>query len=517
MKRLTVAIVFCFLFAVSNAHVLYAIDTDPLGISNAVHGVFGAFGSNNDNANQKVKHNTHKIKHNTHLVYEGYSKSFMPIRRLFMRGRLTQVCRLYEKKDKKIMASCNKNRACFIDKIGFLGSVERGSIFLDVGKPDKSVFFFTGAESVLKKHENWSEAHTVLSNVSSFIAQTVTGNDEIKPYYGTGYERVLMLNYKTIAFMLEGEKGKAYNVTRRAIEWQEMERRRFEKKHKEVAKKLREESKKLNKKSVKGNIRKQIADIYKHADIKASEIASAYVNPFGYYMAGVIQEIKSLNDPSLIYNARISYKKALQLNPKSKVIKSAVEDLSRRKSLPKDRKLIHIIINEGFAPAKKVATYYFVFGDAYIPIKLAVCNPVKEKPSYIVVKTLSGKKVTSLSPVADIEAIVLRHQKDMEPFVALRITTTLLRYYLKRKLLNGALSTLTEAFAEPDTRSWMMLPRTILGARFYLPKDAKKIMVVVYNRGHVVAKRVVNVHGDSPTFIYGIHVGKLLKLYNAAM
>jgi len=517
VRKIATVLILCFLLSIINTHTSKAREittSNSPSASNFFQGVFGIFGNSN-NTKAKVKHNTHKnIKHKSQLTYEGYSKSFIPIKHLLIKGKFTEVSKIYENKDAEAIASCKRNAACFVKKIGFLGCVERGSVFLDIGKPDKSIYFFTGAEFVLKNYENWSKAHTALSNVFSFITETVSGNDEIKPYYGTGFERVLMLNYKTIVYMLKGER-KAYNVTRRAIDWQNIERKVFEEKYKEVAKKLREKDKKLKEKNVKSNIRKQVANVYKHTDMKASKVASAYVNPFGYYMAGVMQEFESLEDSSLIYNARISYKKALLLNPKSRVINSAVRDLKKRKHLPKNLKLVHLIINEGFAPEKKVVTYHFEFGGAYVPIKLAVYDPVKQKPYYIEVKTLKGKKIASLSPIADIEAIVLRHQKDMEPFVTLRITTTLLRYYLKRKLLGDTLAGITEGFATPDTRSWMMLPKTILGARFYLPKSARKIMVVVYDKNHnIITKSLVNIRKSGPTFIYGVHADKFLKLYN---
>lgn len=470
-----------------------------------------------ETSSQKTYFQKGKAKPKPKVEYSGYSKKFVPIKKMLVSGKTEKIAKIYEEKDKKIKDSCGKGKKnCYMEQLGLLGCLERGTLYLDIGNFDKSVEFFSGSEHILRSYGNESKAHTFFTKLASFTAEFISGHEEIKPYYGTGFERVLMLNYKSVDYMLEGDR-RAYNVTRRAIDWQNMERKIFEEKKKEIAKKLREKKEEAKSKNVKVSeygVGKQVSDAYKKTDAKASTVASAYVNPFGYYLAGVIQELESIEDRSLIYNARISYEKALELNPKSRVIRSAVRDLKRRKCLPRNRKLVHVIINEGFAPEKKVMTYYFSLGEVTIPLKLPVYVPVKSRVYRIDVRTLRGKRIVSLSPIADVEAIALRHQKDLKPFVTFRIMTNLVRYLGEEYLIGDTLTKLKESIATPDTRSWMMLPKTILGARFYVPKGVRKVMIVAYNRKwRRIAKEIVTLSKTGPTFIYGRSINRFLVVY----
>ena len=78
---------------------------------------------------------------------------------------------------------------------------------------------------------------------------------------------------------------------------------------------------------------------------KALTVPHAFVNPFGFYVAGVVQELDSYEDSSLRDNARISYKRRWNSTPKSAVIKGAVADLG--KPADKSRRLVNVIIADG--------------------------------------------------------------------------------------------------------------------------------------------------------------------------
>ena len=328
--------------------------------------------------------------------------------------------------------------------------------------------------------------------------------------------------YKTIAYLLEG-KREAYNVTRRAIDWQNIEKKAFDEEMNGVQKELAEEE---NKQKNKGydidelNIKNIIADLYSAMDNKASKVASAYVNPFGYYVAGMIQEFESYNDSSLRHNARISYEKALELNPKSEVLQEAIKDLEKQNH-PSGTKLVHVVVADGFVPEKKVLEFWLKAGSTVIPIRLPIYEPTPSKVSRIEIYSSGGKRLASLSQVADIEAICLRHQKDMQPYYTFQVTFAAARTFSEKKMLNhlgpagDAISDARNKMCAPDTRSWMSLPASVQAARFYVAKGLKNIKIVTYNAsGKKLASKDVDLDTSSHNFVYARSIDNILYTYS---
>jgi len=326
-----------------------------------------------------------------------------------------------------------------------------------------------------------------------------------------------MLNYKSIAYLLEGDRN-AYNVTRRAIDLQNKEKKAFEEKireaKQEITKKEKEQKDKgaeLNKVGFASLLKKQ----YKSSDKKASKVASAFVNPFGFYIAGVVQELDSYEDKSLRDNARISYKKALKLNPKSDVIKQAIRDI--KKPAPKDRRLVHVIVGDGFAPEKKLLKFDLSLGFG-LPtnIELPIYEAVDSKVHRIEVQTSTGKRWAKLSEVADITALALRHQKEAGPLQQISMMTTVIRNVIEGHAWNQAtqsagifgslvssVKSKREKMIHPDTRSWSTLPSRLMAARFYVPKSVSRIKISAYNKENKrLSTKLVNIDKNSHNVVY---------------
>lgn len=444
------------------------------------------------------------------VVYKGYSKKFMEIKELMKSGEPESVTAMYAEQDK------GKS----YKKIGYLGLLERGTLATDQGNSENAVERFYYAEQILKDREKECLAKEKAKKGFSLFLQTVTGYEESGPYWGEPYEKILLLNYKTIAYLLQGDR-KAYNVTRRAIDWQNMAKKVFEEKVREAKIKLGQEQKDQHKKgddSSKLNFKKIIAGQFSGMDAKASTVASAYVNPFGFYVAGIIQELESDDDPSLRKNALISYKKALELNPHSRVIQQAVKEL-KKEYTPSGTKLVHVVVGEGFVPEKKVLEFWIDVGEV-IPIKLPIYEPTSSRVQRIEVYTSDGKRLACLSPVADIEAICLRHQKDMQPFYMLRVMLAAGSSYVIKKALDelGLIGRLfsfgRDKMSSPDTRSWMSLPATIQAARLRVPKGLKRIRIVSYGeKGQELASETVDLDTSTHNFVYARSIDNVLYSY----
>lgn len=465
------------------------------------------------------------------LTYEGYSKYYLPIKKELAKGNTKGVEKVYLDKEKKVRESA-KTEFDFIQNMGLLHWWERGTTAIDLGEEEQAVKFLDYSERLLQERQRESKIGGWFKTALNFGAETLSGNEELQPYSGEGYERVLMLNYKSIAYLLQGNR-RAYNVTRRAIDWQNREKKQFEEQQREMKKEL--EEKKSSQEQSKDqasnkSATKNIMSRYAELRAKAKDVPSAYVNPFGYYVAGMIQEYESYDDWSLRDNARISYNKALKLNPKSKVLKKAVKDM--KSAAPSGSRLVHVVVADGYVPEKKVLTYRMVSksrgsGNIVIPIKLPIYMPAESRVSRIEVRTTGGKRLATLSPVADVEALCMRHQKDMEPLLEMRAMLAMTKSVGIHGLLAGVgqsigvsnMDTVAQKIDEtaaPDMRAWMSLPSTIQATRLRLRKGVSKLKIVTYDkRGRVLASKKVSINPNSHDFVYARSMGKTLIPHSA--
>jgi len=414
-----------------------------------------------------------------------------------------------------------------VERIGFLPWLERGTLAIDKGEFDVAVNDFSAAEELLKERKKGSKMGGFVTKVFTVAAETVSGNEELQAYQGEGWERVLMLNYKSIALLLKGDR-RAYNVTRRAIDWQNIEKKTFDKKLQDEKEKLSEEieqRKEEKDETSEQGIKDGLAQAFAPMEAKAETVPSAYVNPFGFYIAGMVQEFESYNDRSLRDNARISYKKSLELNPGSKVLQRAVVDL-KKPSAPAGTRLVHVIVADGFVPEKKVLTYSVQTTAAAVPLKLPIYTPVSSNVHRIEVQTTSGKRLAVLSPVADVEAICLRQQKDMQPVLTMRALASFLVASVmdsaaqQTQGIGGVLlkvvSDVRKRTAAPDTRSWMSLPATIQSARLHLRKGVSKLKIVTIDKGGKrLAAQVVQIDPNRHNIIYARSIDKVLYAQSA--
>ena len=457
--------------------------------------------NNNVQANRKLEG---KVDKST-VQYAGYSKNFLEIKKLLEQGDAANAYALREKILKEKKKTPN-----------MLFSLEQALIALDANQGDDAIKYFDHTGVLLDKRQNKSVVKGFFSKITTEIVRA-TGFDEFGQYEGEPFERILMLNFKSIAYMLDGDR-RAYNVTRRAIDWQNQEKKAFDKKiqkiQKEIKKKERKQAKKGNDVGSMG-LFALIKDQYKKSESTALQVPSAFVNPFGFYMAGIVQEFDSYDDASLRDNARISYNKALQLNPGSKIIKQAVNDIKKRQ--PKDKRLVQIVVANGFAPEKKVLELGYNIDGSNIPVKLTMYEPDESLVHRVEVQDSKGKRLAQLGVVADIDAITLRHQYDSLSEQHLRMTASIIRSVFESKLFEqaGALGKLGKQARDnstnPDMRSWMSMPKQILAARLYLPRGDGNLQLVSFDKkGKVLVRKKLVLDANSHNFVYARSLDKVM-------
>jgi uncharacterized protein len=236
-------------------------------------------------------------------------------------------------------------------------------------------------------------------------------------------------------------------------------------------------------------------------------------------MAGVIQEFEGYNDSSLRDNARIAYEKALELNPESSTLKVAAEDLKSPQP-PADKKLLHVIVGEGFSPEKKVLISGYAIGSKSYPLKLPYFERVPSKVHRIELRTLQDQVIGELSTVADVEAICLRHQMDMLPFYNHQISLAFFRD--APKALFGRKSTAADEggaenakkLRELDTRAWMSLPSAIKAGRFFLEKGVSEVkLVALDSKGERLSEARIRIEGSTHAFVYARSIDQVLYTY----
>jgi hypothetical protein len=331
-----------------------------------------------------------------------------------------------------------------------------------------------------------------------------------------------MLNFKSLTHLLQGQR-KAYNVARRAADRQNEQREEFFNELKETG----QQQKELERKKQSGRgadtllVEGWLKEIVGRYSNVAERVPSAYVNPLGFYVVGLINEIESYADPSLRDNARIAYGKALELNPDSRVLKDAVQAMTHRFARD-DHKVVHVLAGVGLAPEKRVASYGFLADKEYgtiLPLKFPIYEPTADRISRIEVRDITGHRLYGeLSGVADIEAIALRYQKDRLPIESVRFILGLYPRLFERSIWSGLgelgekIASYRDASINPDMRSWSTLPSNVSALRLVVPAGTSQLQLITYDRAGIrLASQRVSLDKAAHSFVYARAIDNALK------
>lgn len=461
---------------------------------------------------------------NEEEFYSGYAKEFHPTRQLLQQGQWEQVSTAYRDQEKKLKKN-TKNDKEYLQNVGTLGLMEQGMIYLLSGDLDRSISRISKAEQLLEIEGSDSEAVDV---TVSTLGKTVTGDREQEAYRPAGFEKVLMLNYESISYLLKGNR-KAYNVARRSIDLQKREHEKFEEEIKESKKKMEEKKEEQQNKGEPapfGKVGETIrALLGKHEDV-ATEVPNAFVNPFGNYVTGMIHEYDAYKETmvqkSLLDNAKIAYEKGLELNPDSKLFKNAVKELEEGNRPPENTRLLHVVAGRGFAPVKMTIKTSIYIDNTEVPFQLAKYTPIPTPIKRITVETKKGKELAELSTISNIDSLVLRYQQDQTPQRIFDVTTSLIRNYAEQKgaqelgMVGDQLTEVRSSMKNPDTRSWSTLPKDLLAARFHLKKDIDTLNLVARDKNdQVIASSTVEVNDEHHDFIYTRAIQGQMKTMNS--
>ncbi|HEY1753616.1 MAG TPA: hypothetical protein VGG29_20330 [Caulobacteraceae bacterium] len=459
------------------------------------------------------------------VVPKGYSERFIKVREMIAAGRYDEAVERFEqppkpepapkgaKGDPKPASSGPKPPPPIVSD-AYLADTEMGLLAFEGGHVEDAVGHLHDAEDI---HEGVGAPTTRSAAVKKgfggaarLLAGKLTGQEEIEVYHPLDHEVILLLNYLALARLLQGER-ECYNVTRRCIDQQTDLKAKFDKEIEAYKSKYSEQTSDTTKvtdtdRTSLGNL----SDQFKSYDTAATRVPNAYVNPLGDYLAGVIQEIVSREEPALRDNAKIAYQTAARLCGGSPQLAAAAAAMARPRVPPKER-VLHVVAGEGFAPERDVMTFGLAFHGDVVLVKVPIFKPVPSAVSRIAVQAPSGQILATLDPIGDFEAIRLRDQHDRIPEIMLGVLTSFLASYFEGRLMDKlglagqVLHLVRDAAATPDTRSWLSLPRRFHVARVVLPpKVTSSVNMVSFDAAgrRIASQPVTLLAGETQSFVY---------------
>ena len=213
-------------------------------------------------------------------------------------------------------------------------------------------------------------------------------------------------------------------------------------------------------------------------------------------------------------NAKIAYKKVVENNKDCLTAKSAVRNVER--GLPRNQKLVQIILSDGFSPYQLEKTKVFP-----IPLDDRVINAVVNYANATPVPTETvgasikvGNQTTKLSSLTKMESLVLRDEQDRMPMRATMFGLAILRSAASGAFLGNLGSAIAGSIQHPDTRSWLTLPNHVFVARVSVPKSQKSLKLQTINaEGQPLATTDVKLAKDGPTVVYAVSYDKNIQVY----
>lgn len=462
-----------------------------------------------------------------------YAQAYEPARNMLLQGQWDQIRdKLLENSSKEVKEnvqdtdnevrqtvrteklSDDEEMERLIKEQSELSLIERGLLTLNVGDFERALFYFDAAEEKLGLSESDTSAASAASKHGKSGIAVLLGTEELANYELRGYEKVMLLNYKALCYMLMGDR-KAYNVTRRAIDLQQEEWEKFKTL---LAENQREQNdldaRAPSRASADSMSVSTVDDRPDEIRRKAGLVASAYVNPFADYLNAMMMEIDGFDDPTMRQNAKIAYRKVLENNRDCTTARSAVRNVER--GLGRNEKLVQIILSDGFSPYQSEQTKVFPIpvDDRVIKAVVNYSNATPVPTETAAAKIRGNGKTTRLSSLTKMESLILRDEQDRMPMRATMFTLALLRSATSGAFLGDLGSALMGSIQHPDTRSWLTLPNQVFVARVSVPKNQKSLKLQTFDAtGQPLASTDVRLAKNGPTVVYAVSYDRNIRAY----
>ncbi|MCP5208039.1 MAG: hypothetical protein H7A01_12595 [Hahellaceae bacterium] len=412
-----------------------------------------------------------------------------------------------------VLAELNEERE---SADAMLYMMERGRLLqLNNMYPDSKADF----NLVISKFEEKDLASTV--EVSDVAAQgsSLLVNENVIPYKGAGYERIFTHHHQ--AFNYLGEKdidGASVEFRKVALEQQIL----LEQHEKEVAEAYEEAD--ANNIDVS-----TLSNEFAGLDTVAGKVKSSFQNAYTFYTSAAFWEASGEYNSALV-----DYKKALEINSDSDLIKQDIARVSKklgdrpaRKDLnePKANEgVVVVFFEDGFVPAKSEIKIPLPTFDGGL---ISLAFPYYDTSLWPVSQPLKAmddnfKELAVSETVVDVGVLAVKDLKEQIPALLVRqALRAAAKYQLQKEsakqlgiagqLAASAYNIISES---ADRRSWLTLPHTGQVMRFNLSEGDQEVrfstpltetaVPLTIKAKRTTFVRVVNVNNQLITQVYAL-------------
>ncbi|RTR34915.1 COG3014 family protein [Shewanella atlantica] len=340
-------------------------------------------------------------------------------------------------------------------------------------------------------------------------------NDNVIPYRGPGYERVMLHQYQALNYIFSGDQQGALVEVRRSNGLQSSEQARYQKSNESVQA------------MANGTIDAEVNKLGK----AAGTVTSSFLNAYSYYTTGVLHEI--LGEPN---DAFIDYRKAAQISPDNPYLQKDLVRLAKQLSMPqadeferrwgkatrakKEQGEVIFLIERGFVPEKQSLTVPFTIHGNWQTASLATYTSNSRPVSPGKIKGL-GKSLTA-APIANLDALAITALKEELPAALIRQAA---RVYAKSEMARSvesnskkrnnetdigviAMQIFNVITEQADRRSWLTLPKQAQIARTYLNSGSYSVQL---DNG---TPAQIEVKSGRTTLVWAVDTGNYTRFYS---
>lgn len=339
-------------------------------------------------------------------------------------------------------------------------------------------------------------------------------NDNVIPYRGPGFERIMVHQYQALNYLMQNDFDGALVEVRRANELQALEQKRYEK----------------SKDSVKAMANGTVDAEMNRLGQQAGSVTSSFLNAYSYYTTGLLHELLGEEN-----DAFIDYRKAAQIFPGNRYLEQDLVRLAKQLSMPQydefkarfgdarlpkqDEGQLVVLVERGFVPEKQALTVPFTIDGNWLTVSLPTYGggfgPVP--PASIV----GLDKPLTTAPIANIDALAINALKEDMPMLLLRQAA---RVYAKSELTRSvesdskkrrndfdgaavAMQIFNVLSEQADRRSWLTLPRQAQIARSYAKAGQYRLSLGGANTDIKIAP-------GQTTLVWAIDTGNNIRFYS---
>ena len=410
------------------------------------------------------------------------------------------------------MKGVNEVAANIAGADGLLYAQEAGRVAQISGDFESSKQYYQDAVSAYLEFDD--KATLSVTDLGA-TASSLFINDNVIPYRGPGYERVMLHQYQALNYLFSGDQQGALVEVRRSNQLQSSEQDRYQKSQKSVQA------------MANGTID---AEINKLGNA-AGTVTSSFLNAYSYYTTGVLHEI--LGEPN---DAFIDYRKAAQISPNNPFLQQDLVRLATQLSMPQQEEFerrwgkaiqqqkgegqVIILLERGFVPEKQSITVPFTIHGNWQTASLATYTSNSREVSKGKLTGL-GKPLTA-APIANLDALAITALKEDLPAALVRQAA---RVYAKSEMARSvesqskkrhnetdiaaiAMQIFNVVTEQADRRSWLTLPKQAQIARTYLKDGSYSIKL------DNSAPKEIEVKSGRTTLVWAIDTGNYTRFYS---